>query len=120
MMRPDEFRNLPSTLNDHEPEPISNEKPAVWDLVIGDMKERDQTGRERYGTPLQPFNGRNSAVDAYQEILDLVVYMRQMIEEHTLLLKLLAVTRSYLKATEIGEIGYFRNLIETVVLEIGS
>jgi hypothetical protein len=49
--------------------------------VIADMHERDQVGRERYGTPLQAHNGRDALVDAYQEALDLVVYLRQAIEE---------------------------------------
>ena len=45
------------------------------------MKGRDNVGRAKYGTPLQAFNGRNAIVDAYQEALDLVVYLRQVIEE---------------------------------------
>jgi hypothetical protein len=45
------------------------------------MKDRDVTGAAKYGTRLQPFNGRDSLVDAYQEALDLVVYLRQRIEE---------------------------------------
>jgi predicted HAD superfamily Cof-like phosphohydrolase len=45
------------------------------------MKSRDAGGRERYGVPLQAFNGREALVDAYQEALDLVVYLRQEIEE---------------------------------------
>lgn len=53
----------------------------VWKLVIADMEERHDVGIARYGTPVQPFNGRNSLVDAYQEALDLVVYLRQKIEE---------------------------------------
>lgn len=64
-----------------QPPPIPNEKPAVWNLVITDMRERDQVGRQRYGTPLQPHNGRDALVDAYQEALDLAVYLRQEIEE---------------------------------------
>lgn len=42
--------------------------------MLTDMAERDRLGRERYGTPFQPFNGRRAAVDAYQEALDLAVY----------------------------------------------
>lgn len=38
-------------------------------------------GRARYGTPLQAGNGRDALVDAYQEALDLCVYLRQAIEE---------------------------------------
>lgn len=53
----------------------------MWELVIEDMRERDQVGRRRYGTPLQAHNGRRALVDAYQEALDLVVYLRQEIEE---------------------------------------
>lgn len=64
-----------------QPPPEPNDLPAIWDLVAADMKERDQVGRERYGTPLQPFNGRDALVDAYQEALDLVVYLRQAIYE---------------------------------------
>jgi hypothetical protein len=45
------------------------------------MYERDKIGRERYSTPLQAHNGRDALVDAYQEALDLVVYLRQVIEE---------------------------------------
>jgi hypothetical protein len=64
-----------------QPAPVPNDKPAVWSLVIEDMQARDALGRERYGTPLQPFNGRDALVDAYQEALDLVVYLRQAIAE---------------------------------------
>ena len=64
-----------------QPPPIPNGKPAVWGLVIADMRERDQVGRQRYGTPLQPGNGRDALVDAYQEALDHAVYLRQEIEE---------------------------------------
>lgn len=69
-----------STIED-QPAPTPNGRPAVWDLVITDMQERDQVGRQRYGTPLQPHNGRDPLIDAYQEALDLVVYLRQAIAE---------------------------------------
>jgi hypothetical protein len=67
-------------VNDQSP-PIPNEQPAVWDLVRADMRVRDHVGRSRYGTPLQPFNGRDALLDAYQEALDLAVYLRQAIFE---------------------------------------
>jgi hypothetical protein len=50
-------------------------------MVIEDMKARDDFGRLKYGTPLQPFNGRSALRDAYQEALDLAVYLRQRIFE---------------------------------------
>lgn len=64
-----------------QPPPAHNDGPAVWDLVMADMRERDATGRARYGTRLQPHNGRDAMVDAYQECLDLCVYLRQAIYE---------------------------------------
>ena len=56
---------------------------AVWDAVIEDMKARDRLGRERYGRPLTPHNGRDALQDAYEEALDLAVYLKQAIMERT-------------------------------------
>ncbi|HUS27578.1 MAG TPA: hypothetical protein VMZ53_03695 [Kofleriaceae bacterium] len=57
-------------------------KPGpTWERVRRDMHERDQVGRERYGTPLTTNNGRDHLVDAYQEALDLAVYLRAQLEE---------------------------------------
>lgn len=64
-----------------QPAPQSNNRKPSWDLVKEDMDERDKIGRERYGTPLQAFNGRDALVDAYQECLDQCVYLRTEIEE---------------------------------------
>ena len=65
----------------HQPDPVHNTLPAVWDLVLNDMTDRGIMGVKKYGTLLQPFNGRDALVDAYQEALDLVVYLRQAIYE---------------------------------------
>lgn len=54
---------------------------AVFDVLVQDMRARDAAGRERYGVPLTAHNGRDQLVDAYQETLDAVVYMRASIEE---------------------------------------
>lgn len=67
--------------NKPEPTPIPNEGRPIWELVIGDMVQRDNIGRMKYGTPLQAGNGRDALVDAYQEALDLSVYLRKEIEE---------------------------------------
>lgn len=64
------------------PKPPTDPKaPAVWDLVKFDMEARDATGLRRYGTRLKPGNGRDALQDAYEEALDLVVYLRQVIYE---------------------------------------
>ena len=64
--------------------PVANNMSAVWDLVLKDMAERDRSGKEKYGTRLQPFNGRDVLIDAYEEALDLCVYLRQAIYERDL------------------------------------
>ena len=69
------------TLNAPQPAPLQNEKPAVWHLVLDDMHDRHDWGVKKYGTPLQPHNGRDALTDAYQEALDLCVYLRQAIFE---------------------------------------
>jgi len=68
--------------------PPTTEQPAprpgtgdIWRLVIADMEVRRQTGITRYGTPLQADNGRDALTDAYQEALDMCVYLRQAIAE---------------------------------------
>jgi hypothetical protein len=68
-------------LSTPEPDPIPNDSTPVWDLVIEDMRARDNEGRRKYGTPLQAGNGRDALVDAYQEILDAAVYLRAEIED---------------------------------------
>jgi hypothetical protein len=59
----------------------NNTNEAVWSLVVKDMMDRDAAGYRKYGTRLQAFNGRDALVDAYQEALDMCVYLRQEIEE---------------------------------------
>lgn len=68
-------------MENEQPKPVPNEGRPVWDMVVDDMKARDNIGRARYGTPLQTNNGRDMLQDAYEEALDLVVYLRGAIEE---------------------------------------
>lgn len=56
----------------------------VISLTLADMRERDRVGRERYGVPLTTHNGRDHLVDAYQEALDGVAYLRAHLEETAL------------------------------------
>jgi hypothetical protein len=69
------------SLNKPQPPPSHNLGPAVWDLVVIDMRDRDKSGQLKYGTRLQAHNGRDALTDAYQEALDLAVYLRQAIYE---------------------------------------
>jgi hypothetical protein len=77
---------------------VANDNPSIHDLVAEDLElwwpasagvhavraelaERKRIGLARYGTILQAGNGRDALVDAYQEALDLVVYLRQALTE---------------------------------------
>lgn len=53
----------------------------ILPLVLFDLKKRAEAGKVKYGTALKTNNGRNCLIDAYQEALDLCMYLRQAIEE---------------------------------------
>lgn len=78
-----------------QPLPRATDGPHMHDLVAEDLRElfagvpgacavaaalagRKRLGVERYGQPLQAFNGRDALRDAYEEALDLLVYLRQV------------------------------------------
>lgn len=61
--------------------PVVNEYPAIQDLVIADIEERREIGISRYGTALQPFNGRDALRDLYEELLDGASYVKQVMVE---------------------------------------
>ncbi len=87
---------------DPQPAPTATDERPVWELVmhdvlarggiqddtanllIEDMCARDAQGRAKYGLPLQATNGRDHLVDAYQESLDLCVYLRAGIVRETI------------------------------------
>lgn len=73
-------------LSTPEPAPIKNDRPIIQDLVIADLEKRKQVGLERYGTYLQPGNGRDALVDLYQELIDATQYIRQEIEERFIII----------------------------------
>jgi hypothetical protein len=52
---------------------------VVLPLVIADLQARARMGREKYGTELTVDNGRDHLLDAYQEALDLVMYLRAVL-----------------------------------------
>ena len=54
---------------------------TILGMVLADLTNRALEGKEKYGEPLLAYNGRNPLWDAYQEALDLAMYLRQAIEE---------------------------------------
>ena len=63
-----------------QPAPHSG-KLTVIDYVLADMVERAAMGVIKHGMPLQTDNGRDALWDAYQEAMDLCMYLRQAILE---------------------------------------
>ena len=64
-----------------QPKPKKNDYPASWDLVKIDMEKRDKFGQKKYKTRLQAFNGRDTLLDIYEELLDAIVYIRTLLYE---------------------------------------
>jgi hypothetical protein len=69
-----------SQASEYQPDPKPGQQ-NVADFVLQDIQERVEAGEKKYGTKLQTFNGRDALWDAYQEALDLVMYLRQAILE---------------------------------------
>jgi len=77
-----------STLNTPEPAPrVDGAGPECWPALLEQLKpepwlvelirERDAMGRQKYGTPLRVWDGRDAIADPLQEALDLLVYLQR-------------------------------------------
>lgn len=63
-------------------QPLPLGDPSLQDdqsLVMADIAARRNVGIERYGQAHVPFNGRNTMLDSYEEILDFLVYQRSLL-----------------------------------------
>lgn len=63
-----------------QPKPTGN-GAKVEPRVVADLLRRCMFGEQKYGTPLRIHNGRDALMDAYEEALDLVMYLAQAIME---------------------------------------
>ena len=77
----------------NQPLPKANEHPSVHDLMVADIRARAEFGLQKYGQPLRAFNGRDTLRDAYEEILDLGVYLRTLTYEKDAVEKAVAAER---------------------------
>jgi hypothetical protein len=57
------------------------EVPCVQDLVVADMREVQEHRLRKYGTLLYPHNGSDGLREAYEEAIDMAVYLRQVLYE---------------------------------------
>ncbi len=63
-----------------QPPPRPGIAPHTVDLVQADLVARKAFGLAKYGVPHQADNGRDHLLDAYEESLDLAIYLRALIE----------------------------------------
>jgi hypothetical protein len=71
---------IPNRAAVHEPAPIGDGQ-VILDLVRKDFEDRAAAGEIKYGTKLRAYNGRDTLMDAYQEAVDLCMYLRQAMYE---------------------------------------
>lgn len=64
-----------------QPDPIITDGAFVKDAVIADIEELCERRRVKYGTHLQAHNGRDALQDAYEELIDGALYLKQVIME---------------------------------------
>jgi len=54
---------------------------TILEMIREDLQKREDKGVATYGCKLVANNGRDALVDAYEEALDLCMYLRQAIAE---------------------------------------
>ncbi|MEV0616144.1 hypothetical protein AB0I81_22715 [Nonomuraea sp. NPDC050404] len=64
-----------------QPLPTPNEHADIQSQVIADIEARRDLGIQRYGTALQPHNGRDALRDLYEELVDGAMYVKQVMVE---------------------------------------
>ena len=63
------------------PDPDADHGEDIQSMVIADIEARRQVGIKRYGQALHVNNGRDGLLDAYEEAVDLCVYLKQVLVE---------------------------------------
>jgi hypothetical protein len=60
---------------------MSGSEQTIFDLVHADLQDRDRIGWAHHHRPLLSHDGKDSLREAYEEALDLVVYLRKALAE---------------------------------------
>ncbi len=82
---------------------VLNEAKKDLDVTFGTQMQK---GMEKYGVVLKTFNGRDPGRDAFEELIDLSVYLEQLRMEHQAfaeILYLLAFNEDYILPEKIQE-----------------
>ena len=72
--------------------PIPNDRRPIVDTVRDDLLKRKEHGVAKYGQALQAFNGRDPVQDAFEESVDLMLYLKQLLEENAALTQYILYT----------------------------
>lgn len=76
----EQIQNPAATEQPKPTKPEEGGKVVLYE-VLKDLQARSDMGKFRYGQRLRAHNGRNSLMDAYQEVLDLAMYLKQRLIE---------------------------------------
>jgi hypothetical protein len=73
-------KKLLATLYRRQPRPAGT-GPDIAKLVHAELEARVKKGAKQYGQRLKAHNGRDALWDAYEEAIDMALYLRQAIFE---------------------------------------
>ena len=86
-----------------QPPPQRGLEPVYYEArrrVNEALDHQFEKGRERYGTVLRTFNGRDVSVDMLQEGADLLMYATQLAMQYEVVIELLARAATILQGVE--------------------
>jgi hypothetical protein len=76
--------DAPVSHTEHQPDPIRLDgkiSEPVLPYVLQDFRDKAGVGLDKYQTLLRTNNGRDALADAYQEAVDKVMYLKQLLME---------------------------------------
>lgn len=85
-----------------QPPPVDGGGQCVTTAVIHDLRERSHAGALKYGCVLRSRNGRDMLIDAYEEQLDHVLYLRGEIMDRGVTIRQPSRLRSHADAALHG------------------
>lgn len=104
----------------NNPAPTKNDTEPIVIGVTRDIIQRAVESRAHYGTYLQAFNGRNAVQDAYEEAIDLTMYLKQMLVERKAMLEIIAQliealkeARTHIVAPPTSGTSYLAQIVNT-------
>lgn len=108
---------MPGMSSYEQPAPVETARskpvgPAVEAMFTQSLTHQVKKGLERYGTHLKTHNGRDAAIDAWQELVDLGQYLTQLQMEHADALA--EVDRLQQRQRDMGEaLGLLNSMVKS-------